>query len=209
MIDDMGYHIKAWFHILNDQLGASLNWKEVKSHMYGKNSDVLKRVFGAERFTDEEMNVISIEKEKRYQQEFFPQLQLLPGLSEFFRKARKGNIDMAIGSAAIRFNVDFVLNNLNIRHFFKAVVSADDVLNSKPEPETFLNAAALMEADPSCCIVFEDAPKGVEAAVSAGMQCVVLTTMHDMEEFSHYNNILAFIKDYTDPYCNRLIGEIN
>ena len=91
---------------------------------------------------------------------------------------------MAIGSAAIPFNIDFVLDHLDIRKYFSAIVSADDVKISKPDPETFLRAADLLNVKPSDCLVFEDAPKGVEAARRAGMNCVVLTTMHNRNEFS-------------------------
>src|SRR5436305_9395026 len=80
MIDDMQYHVKAWYHVLNDELGAGLTREQVKSHMYGKNSELLIRVFGKDKFTREEMDRISIEKEKRYQQEYRPHLQLIPGL---------------------------------------------------------------------------------------------------------------------------------
>jgi len=103
---------------------------------------------------------------------------------------------MGIGSAAIPFNIDFVLDNLHLRHYFKAIVSADDVAHSKPDPETYLKAAAQMGVAAEDCIVFEDAPKGVEAALNAGMQSVVLTTMHQAEEFSQYPNIIRFIKNY-------------
>jgi beta-phosphoglucomutase-like phosphatase (HAD superfamily) len=44
--------------------------------------------------------------------------------------------------------------------------------------------------------VFEDAPKGVEAAANAGMKAVAITTMHEPEEFKQYNNIIAFTKDF-------------
>ena len=60
-----------------------------------------------------------------------------------------------------------------------------------------------MKVDPQNCIVFEDALKGVAAAQNAGMQTVVLTTMHAQEEFSEFNNILCFVKDYTDPQLNQ------
>ncbi|MEN9298775.1 MAG: hypothetical protein RLZZ429_1088, partial [Bacteroidota bacterium] len=52
--------------------------------------------------------------------------------------------------------------------------------------------------NPGDCIVFEDAPKGVEAALNAGMKCVVLTTMHEKEEFSIYPNIITYTKNYID-----------
>ena len=197
MIDDMQFHLKAWYHILNDELGANLSWEETKSHMYGKNSELLIRVFGKDRFTQEETDRLSLEKEKRYQQEYKPHLQLIPGLQQFLEKAHAMNIPMAIGSAATMFNVDFAVDNLNIRHYFKAIVSADHVHTSKPHPETFLKAAELVGIDPGNCLVFEDAPKGVEAAQNAGMPTVVLTTMHEKEEFATYNNIIQYIRDYT------------
>ena len=90
--------------------------------------------------TDEEMARLSLEKEKRYQEEFLPHLALLPGLMTLLEKAYQQGIPMAIGSAAIPFNIEFVLDNLNIRHYFNAIVSADDVMFSKPHPETFLKA---------------------------------------------------------------------
>ncbi|MCS3800511.1 HAD family hydrolase [Niastella sp. OAS944] len=199
MIDDMQFHLKAWYHILNDELGANISWEETSSHMYGKNTELLVRIFGKDRFTQKEMDHLSVEKEKRYQQEFKPHLKLIPGLHEFLEKAHAMNIPMAIGSAAIMFNIDFVLDNLNIRHYFKAIVSADDVSISKPHPETYLKCAAALGVEPGNCLVFEDAPKGVEAAQNAGMPAVVLTstTLHEKEEFAVYNNIIQYITDYT------------
>jgi HAD superfamily hydrolase (TIGR01509 family) len=175
--------------------------------MYGKNVELLVRVFGPERFSAEEMDRLSVEKEMRYQAAFRPQLKLINGLDAFLERAHTHNIRMAIGSAAIPMNIDFVLDGLNLRHYFATIVSADDVARSKPDPETFLKAARLLEVPPAECLVFEDAPKGVEAAANAGMPAVVLTTMHEKEEFAAYNNIVAFVKDYTDPVLQSLLQE--
>jgi beta-phosphoglucomutase-like phosphatase (HAD superfamily) len=112
---------------------------------------------------------------------------------------------MAIGSAAIPFNIDFVLDNLHIRHYFKAIVSADDVERSKPHPETFLKAAKLLGAEPADCIVFEDVPKGAEAASNAGMKAVILTTTHEPEEFKHLQNVLHFASDFADEAVKKLV----
>ena len=196
MIDDMQYHVKAWYHVLNDDLGANMSWDQVKSHMYGKNAELLVRVFGRDKFTIEEMNTISIEKEKRYQQEYRPHLRLIPGLNEFLQKAYEQSIPMAIGSAAIMFNIDFVLDNLDIRHFFQTIVSADDVVHSKPDPETYTRAARQLGVEPANCLVFEDAPKGVEAALNAGIKSVVLTLLHERHEFVQYPNITRYIDNY-------------
>lgn len=206
MINDMTYHTKAWQNLLNNELGGNFTWDEVKPQMYGKNPEVLVRMFGPDRFTMEEMNRLSYEKEKKYQQEFLPFLELLPGLHEFLERAYQQGIPMAIGSAAIPFNIDFVLDNLQIRHYFKAIVSADDVVLSKPHPETFLKAAALLNVVPTDCIVFEDVPKGAEAAANAGMKAVVITTTHQPDEFAYLQNVLHFANDFSDEFVNGLIG---
>lgn len=197
MIDDMHFHKQVWYDILNDELGANLSWDEVASHMYGKNVELLIRIFGPDHFTMEEMNRLSIAKEKKYQELYKPQLKGLPGLEEFLAVAKQRGIKMGIGSAAILYNIDFAVDGLNIRHYFESIIGAENVLISKPDPETYLKGAQELGLNPSDCIVFEDAPKGVEAALNAGMKCVVLTTMHTQDEFSTYPNIIAFASDYT------------
>ena len=206
MIDDMQYHTKAWHEILTKDLGATLSLEEVKQEMYGKNSDVLIRVFGEGKFSEDEMHKISLEKERRYQRTYQPHLKLIAGLYEFLEKAYEQQIPMAVCSAAIMFNIDFVLDGLDIRKYFPITVSADNVLNSKPDPETFLKGAQKLGVEPEDCLVFEDNPKGVEAALRGGMKSVVLTTMHQKEDFDGLSNILTFIDDYTDPFLKTLLN---
>lgn len=203
-IDDMKFHNHAWHDILTKDLGATISFEEVKKQMYGKNQDLLERVFGIGHFTQEQVDQISIEKERRYQAAYKTHLKLIDGLDYLFADAKKAGILMAIGSAAIPFNINFVLDNLNLRTYFDAVVSAEDVKHSKPDPETFLKGAQLLGVAAKDCIVFEDAPKGVEAAENAGMRCVVLTTMHSADEFSAYKNIMGFIANYNDPLIKTL-----
>jgi len=205
MIDDMAYHTSAWLRLLNNELGGSFTWEEVKKEMYGKNPEVLIRIFGPDRFTADTINSLSIAKEKQYQAEFLPHLQLLPGLHEFLEIAHQKNIPMAIGSAAIPFNIDFVLDNLNIRHYFKTIVSADDVVLSKPHPETYLLVAEQLQVVAENCLVFEDVPKGAEAAANAGMKAVILTTTHQRPEFDGLTNILHFSDDFTDEFYLKLL----
>lgn len=194
MIDDMPYHISAW-HRISNELGADISMERMKEECYGKNQEVLERIFPG-RFTEEEKNRISWEKEKQYQVEFSPHLRLIKGLGKELEKAKKAGIKMAIGSAAIPFNIDFVIDGLNVRRYFEAIISADDVKKSKPDPETFIQCAQKLGVDPGECLVFEDAPKGVEAAQNAGMDCMVITTLHRKDEFDKYANIIAFIKDF-------------
>jgi beta-phosphoglucomutase family hydrolase len=203
MIDDMSYHIKAWHRILNG-LGSDISIERTREECYGKNHELLERIFPG-RFNEEEKDRMSLEKEKQYQEEFRPHLQLIRGLDGFLEDAKNKGIQMAIGSAAIMFNIDFVLDGLNIRHYITAIVSADDVKESKPHPETFLNCAGKLNVQPGDCLVFEDAPKGVEAARNAGMDCLVITTMHERQEFEQYKNIIGFIRNFEDPVLRQLL----
>ncbi|WP_160712639.1 HAD family hydrolase [Chitinophaga solisilvae] len=203
MINDMEYHLDGWYSMLN-RLGARMSREEVRGHMYGKNEELLVRIFGKERFTPEQMEEIAHEKETLYQAAFRPHLQLIAGLPDFLRRSADAGIPMAIGSAANRFNINYVLDNLQLHHYFKAVISAEDVAHSKPDPEVFLKCAAALGVPPENCIVFEDAPKGVEAAFNAGMESVALTTMHTRDEFTAGHRIRAFVADYTDPVLQQL-----
>jgi len=196
IVDDMAYHKKVWYHVLVNELGANMSFEQVAAEMYGKNSELLDRVFGKGHFTPEQVREIEMAKERKYQEIYRPDMKALPGLPEFLEAARAAGIPMAIGSAAIPFNIDFVLDGLAIRQYFSSIVSAFDVPVSKPNPDVFLKGASDLGVAPENCIVFEDAPKGVEAAANAGMKAVAITTMHSEEEFSAYNNIIAYTTDY-------------
>ncbi len=202
MIDDMNYHIRAWHDIFN-RLGVTISMHETKMQCYGKNAEVIERVIPG-RFSDDEKNTMSLNKEKKYQEAFRPFLKLINGLDDFLEKAKQQDIKMAIGTAAIRFNVDFVLDGLHLHDYFNVIISADDVEESKPNPQTFLKCAELLGVRPDECIVFEDAPKGAEAAERAGMRSVVITTMHKEEEFTG-NNIICFAQDYTNGLFEKIM----
>lgn len=196
MIDDMQYHIDAWHGILKD-LGATITLEEMKQQCYGKNHELLDRIF-PERFSLEEKNTMSYLKEKQYQEKFKPNLKLIPGLYYFLKEAHGAGIKIAIGSAAIMFNIDFVLDGLEIRRYIDAIVSADDVAESKPNPETWLQCIKKLNVKPEDCLVFEDSPKGAESAMNAGLDCMVITTLHTPEEFEGYDNVIGFIENFED-----------
>lgn len=194
IIDDMHYHVSAWQGVVNE-LGAGITMEQMREECYGKNAELLERIFPG-RFGQNEKENLGIEKERKYREFFKPYLKLLPGLEGFLKQAQANRIRMGIGSSAIMPNIDFVLDGLDIRHFFSAIVSADDVSRSKPDPETFLKCAELLNMDPADCLVFEDSPKGVETALNAGIRAVVITTMHSEEEFDNYSNIIRFANDF-------------
>jgi HAD superfamily hydrolase (TIGR01509 family) len=101
---------------------------------------------------------------------------LVPGLRAFLERHR--DLPMGVGSNAEPENVAFVLDETGLRPYFRVVVNGHQVRNPKPHPEIYLRVAELLEAEPADCIVFEDSPSGVAAAVAAGMRVIGLRTTY-------------------------------
>src|SRR4051812_31762855 len=118
MINDMPYHISAWYRILNE-FGANISMERMKEECYGKNHELIERILPG-RFTEEEKDKLSFEKERQYQHDFRPHLVLINGLERFLKESNAAGIKLGIGSAAIRYNIDFVLDGLEIRKYFQA-----------------------------------------------------------------------------------------
>ena len=196
MVNDMPYHIEAW-HKKLIALGSNISLEETKHQCYGKNDELLERVFPS-RFSMEEKIKIGNDKEAMYRIEFKPYLKLIDGLASFLKNAATKNIKMAIGSAAIDENINFVIDNTNIRHYFEAIVSANNVEKSKPHPETFLKCAEKLYLPINDCIVFEDTPKGVECALNAGMNAIVILGEHKKKEFEDYPNVIKCVSNYNE-----------
>lgn len=108
--------------------------------------------------------------------------EILPGSIEFLNELRGAGIKTALGSASK--NTPMILERVGLKKLFDAVADGNIVRKAKPDPEVFLVAARMINADPAHCVVFEDAVAGVQAAINAGMTCVgvgsakVLTEAH-------------------------------
>lgn len=196
MVDNMMIHHRAWQHQLG-LLGLNFSLEEVMEKVHGVNTEILQRLFGG-RFTLEERTAISQKKEAAYRQIFKSELKLVDGLPQLLEALKLAQIPLAIGTAAPPENVDFVLDNLGIRHYFQVVCHAGDVHNGKPHPEIFITAAKGLGLDVKDCLVFEDSITGAETALNAETFAIIVTTTHAATEFASFNHIRKFIKDFTE-----------
>lgn len=87
-------------------------------------------------------------------------------------RAYRGKMPMAVATGSRRRSVTQTLNTIQAFDWFDALVSADDVTQHKPHPETYLKAAKALGVAPEDCLAFEDAPPGIDAAIAAGMDVV-------------------------------------
>jgi beta-phosphoglucomutase len=196
MVNDMPYHVIAWHKVIL-ALGGNLTLDQMKHECYGKGEEMLERIFPGKYALTERIS-ISEAKEAKYRADFLPDLKWIVGLDQFLHQAFQRQIKLSIGSAANTLNIDFVVDNLNLRKYFHSIVSGDMVTKSKPHPETFLNCAHTLQIAPTQCLVFEDTPQGVACAANANMEVVVLTTTHPKSDFEHFSNIIHFVSNYNE-----------
>lgn len=93
-----------------------------------------------------------------------------------FAEGLRGKVPMAIATGGTRMVIEKTLRAVGISDWFDEVVTADDVVEGKPDPAIFLKAAELLGVDPARCLVLEDAPAGILAGQRAGMQVIGIPT---------------------------------
>jgi HAD superfamily hydrolase (TIGR01509 family) len=81
-------------------------------------------------------------------------------------------IPLAIASGSYRNVIEELSDQAGIRRYFSRIVSDQDILNGKPEPDIFLAASRALSIPPGRCVVVEDSLSGVIAAAQAGMQSI-------------------------------------
>jgi len=105
--------------------------------------------------------------------EMSDQVKLKTGTLEFL-ESLKGKVKLALASMNNKPVIDCMLTAGNVRDFFDVSLSADDVLNPKPDAEIFLKCASKLCLQPEQCVVIEDSVLGVRAAKAARMRCVAV-----------------------------------
>ena len=101
-------------------------------------------------------------------------------------KANHGKIPMAVASGGTQKIICDVLEHLKIRHLFGAVVTNEMVVNQKPAPDIFLEAARLIGVEPKFCRAYEDTELGLQAIRAAGMEAVDVRELKNGNQASGY-----------------------
>ncbi len=176
LVDNMRWHARAWTALVRAHATEARSDAELESFVYAhagmKNEELIPQLLPGAR----EVPALSDEKEALYRELYAPALAPLPGLLPLLDALALRGVRLAVASAAPLANRDLVLDGLRIRARFAAIVGAEHVRRGKPAPDIFLEAARKLGLPPAECIAFEDAPKGVEAAIAAGMRCAAVTT---------------------------------
>jgi beta-phosphoglucomutase family hydrolase len=207
IVDNMAFHTDSWLAFF-EQRGKTYEAAAFFRETAGaQGREILRARLGPD-VSDADIAALALEKDALYREMYGPHRRAIEGFEHLVTAARATGVKLAVATSAPPKNIVFTLDELDLRRHFDAVVGAADVEHGKPHPDVFLKAAAQLGVDPGDCIVFEDAPMGVEAARRAGMRAVVITTTLPAEAFAGYDNVIRVVGDYADldigSLCARL-----
>jgi beta-phosphoglucomutase-like phosphatase (HAD superfamily) len=168
LADTMPLHWRAWQVIIQRH---RIQFPEDRFYALGgvPSRDILK-MLSAEQGVPLDHLAVAREKETEY----LPLIAQIEPINAVVQIAREhhGKLPMAVASGGTHRVIDQVLGHLGIQHFFNAVVTSEDVLNQKPAPDIFLEAARRIGVPPQFCRAYEDTDLGMQAIRAAGMEAV-------------------------------------
>jgi HAD superfamily hydrolase (TIGR01509 family) len=203
MVDSMPSHTKSWGELARRH-GIAVDLPDLMRRTTGRTGLECMRILFDRDLSDAEALAYVHEKEALYRELFAPKFAEVQGFSAFAETARARGLHIGVGTAGDRHNVAFVYANLKLRPLPTVAVGGDEGLPGKPEPAIFLEVARRLGVAPAHCIVFEDAPLGIEAARRAGMRAVGICTGHSAAELAG-DHVLAHAKHFTELTNNNFL----
>jgi beta-phosphoglucomutase-like phosphatase (HAD superfamily) len=194
MIDSMGHHRRSWIEFARHH-GLSMDIDELMRRTTGRTgAECMDELFGRAVPRDEAWALVQ-HKERLYRELFGAEFREVAGFRAFHAHARGRGLRTGVGTAGDADNIAFAMQRLALAEPPHATVGGDEGLPGKPEPAIFLEVARRIGVAPSHCVVFEDAPLGIEAARRAGMRAVAVCSTHGAGELAG-PHVLAAIEHY-------------
>lgn len=188
ILDSEPLHVAA-FQTTLQGFGKNLTDEEYKSHFAGRTDEAgFRRYFS---YINEKVSLPTVmdAKAKEYIRLARDQLVSYPGVEEIIKDIAN-QVPLALVTGSLRLEAEVALEALGLTHEFKFMITAEDVKNSKPDPEGYLRAAEKLGVAAEDCIVVEDSPSGVKAAQAAGVFCIAVCHTHSPEELSDASLVL-------------------
>ena len=191
IVDSAPFHFAAWEEVFSRR-GAKFT-REDFTRLFGSRNDFIIRSVLGQDFPQKDIESLAEEKEREFRSRIKGEAALLPGVSRLLT-ILKGNLKMALATSAPPENIDLILGELNIGECFDCVVSGHEVAESKPSPEIYSLAAQRLGADPRNCIVIEDSPLGIKAALAAGMKCLAVSNSHPEQDLAEASAVVSTLE---------------
>lgn len=203
VVDGTECDFSAWKQVFSE-LGLECSYETYKGFLGMKGSEIVKK-YSPREMTDKEAELMDDRKE-----DYFIEcarkggISLTKGVKGLLESLSKEGIVIGLATAAKKRKAEVILEQLEVKGYFNAVVTSDDVSKGKPNPDMFLKAAEKLGLTPEECIVIEDAPNGIQAAKNAGMKCIGITTTHKKEELKEADKVINFFDELTVESLKKL-----
>lgn len=196
MIDSMPWHARSWVTFA-ERHGVKLDVSEILARTTGRTGTESMRELFERELSDAECQAMVHEKEEIYRELFHDNFTEVAGFTAFAKAAVARGLKVAVGTAGDRHNIEFAMSRLKMDPLPLAIVGGDEGFTGKPTPAIFLEAARRIGIAPERCIVFEDAPFGIEAARRGGMRAVAVCSTHTAAELAG-SHVIAAVRDYNE-----------
>lgn len=196
MIDSMPWHARSWVEFVARH-GLVLDVSDILARTTGRTGAECMRELFERALSDDECQALVHEKEEIYRAMFSDNFTEVAGFTAFARAAVARGLKVAVGTAGDRHNIEFAMSRLKMDPLPLAIVGGDEGFSGKPTPAIFLEAARRIGVAPERCIVFEDAPFGIEAARRGGMRAVAVCSTHSAAELAG-PHVIAAVRDYNE-----------
>ncbi|HQC85932.1 MAG: hypothetical protein RL081_1835 [Pseudomonadota bacterium] len=208
IVDSMPHHTVTWLDFAKKH-GLSLDVDDMMRRTTGRTGVECVRLLMDQPDMPEALAWELVhEKEQLYRDLFGPIFKEVTGFGAFYKAVRARGLKVGLGTAGDIHNVEFVLNHLHLVPPPDAIARGDEGLTGKPTPAIFLAAAQRIGMAPEHCIVFEDAPFGIEAARRAGMRAVAICTGHSAEELAG-PHVVASARDYNELFESNFLESLH
>jgi HAD superfamily hydrolase (TIGR01509 family) len=175
LADTGEFHYQSWVVALTE-VGIPFDRHKFRK-IFGMNNAAILAILLGSPPESSFLVAVSERKEALFRQMIRCKVHPMAGVRTWLEQLSAIGYRHAVASSAPQANIDALVDELQIRPYFAALVSAYN-LPSKPDPAVFLEAARQLGISPHRCIVIEDAVHGVSAAQHAGMKCIAVTTTH-------------------------------
>jgi HAD superfamily hydrolase (TIGR01509 family) len=160
------------------------------SNYFGRSDKVLWVDFIAKHNPPHSFEELAGWKQSRFIELLRREQPIYPLLPELVQELA-GRFPLAVASGSLHATINEVLAIKDLRRFFSAVASSEDVSRSKPAPDVFLHAASLLGLPPESCCVIEDSEAGVEAGRAAGMTVIAITNSLGRDRLQRAHHIVT------------------
>ena len=171
IVDSHPAHKQAWKAFLNS-IGRDVTDEQLEFVVEGRKREAILQHFLGE-LTPQQIRHYGALKDALLN-DSVPEPKKVTGVDRFMGQIKAAGLPMALASSASRSRVELVLDRLNLKPSFQAVITGDDVTQGKPDPEIFRMAAKVLGVKACDVLVCEDAVNGIKAAKAAGMKCLAI-----------------------------------